>query len=525
MEATDVLGALRRRWRIPLFVFIVAALVMTALLVRAPEASTKFLSTATINLPIVPSDQSKRTEAVGTEAPDVVEGDGFFQTNLALKPEVLRAGFDAAGIPQKERAAITVEVVANDRLGTLRYIVTTAAAADAEAVARSMATSFIAYRQSLIDTDVAGAKATGLALVQRLNDLIGPLNAALESALAAYPLQVNANDPEGPPIRPSLPLELRLQTSERDAVAVRLAEAEAAYSEAVGRGLIPDPFAELADSSEARQTIDSGWPVLVPGLVLVAVALLVGVGGAVVADQSDTGVRGSANIVRTFRAPILGAVPRSRRHDTDPAVLTDGSSVRGTAYRSLAATALATDRMPPAIVVTSPLDDCQLEVAVNFAAGLADHGTRALLIGTNPEHDKAFAAIGAVNGSAVTLRELLERAGSGELFGLIDALEPSPLHHRLLVVPSGCENGERLALENLPQLLSTVVMARSQVAVIVAPPFMSDPDATIIARAVRHVLWTISSGAVPQGVAEAAVSRLELTDVHPFGIAVFGTHT
>src|SRR5262249_19823046 len=108
-----------------------------------------------------------------------------------------------------------------------------------------------------------------------------------------------------------------------------------------------------------------------PALIALLVGLLLALAAAVLVDRLDSRIRDPEDAASAFSAPVLSVLPWSpERVD----VVSEPNSDAAEAYRALAALAIATDRLPRAVMVTSPTGDTYEEVAANFAAALSSLG-------------------------------------------------------------------------------------------------------------------------------------------------------
>jgi Mrp family chromosome partitioning ATPase len=293
---------------------------------------------------------------------------------------------------------------------------------------------------------------------------------------------------------------------------------------------------------------------LIPLAVILGVGLLLAVAVPVIMDRLDSTITEARAAPGALRAGLLANIPSMPRR-LHRSLAPPGSSWE-LAFRSLAATSIATDRLPSAIMVTSPAGTTQDAVAANFAVGLAGLGATVALVATTsrqgwyvdsapePGDDGAVddddemsevdgGATGGPTASAVspggpstgtmtrpaTFDRLLREANEGTLNG--------DLHNRLAhqdipnlyVVPPGPEDAE-LVLDGLPPLLEALGQSGIDVTVVAGPALLTDPNATIMAWSIRHVLWAIEIGNVDKNDAQLAADRLELAGVEPFGIAL-----
>jgi Mrp family chromosome partitioning ATPase len=265
----------------------------------------------------------------------------------------------------------------------------------------------------------------------------------------------------------------------------------------------------------------------------VLAVLVLGIGGAVARARFDTSIRTGRDAATAFGAPVLGAVPRPRRNEKTPVVLRQNGSSRSKAFRSLAATAMASDHLPRLVFVAGPTGRAAGDVASNFAAALATLGLRVALLMTDPRQDGAYGELEPGDETSAGFDEMLNRMngvssnGSGEQVPAADVihmLRRSALTPNLLVAPPGETATADLSLGGLERLLDALARSSLDIVVIAGPPFLEEPNATILAHHAGSVLWTVESGHVDQGDAEAASNRLELTGVKSFGLVLVGAN-
>ena len=171
--------------------------------------------------------------------------------------------------------------------------------------------------------------------------------------------------------------------------------------------------------------------------LILGIGLLLALALPVLIDRMDHTIRDAKTATAAFSAPVLSSIPADPRPAPDE--IAKPGTAREAAFRALAATSVATDRLPRSIVVTSPLGEEQDSVAANFAAALAGLGVRVALVGTSPRQawfSRTASATQARNGTATatarqrhgaqwqrqrqeptTFPQLLELAYSGRLNG------------------------------------------------------------------------------------------------------------
>jgi non-specific protein-tyrosine kinase len=262
---------------------------------------------------------------------------------------------------------------------------------------------------------------------------------------------------------------------------------------------------------------------IVPVAVILLGGLVLGLLGAIVADRLDHTIRNAKVAAKAFRAPVLCTIPAARRGNGALTVLREPGSARSEAFRALAATSVATDRLPRAIMVSTPQGDVHEDVAANFAAALAALGLRVALVATSPDQGWIMTPFVDPPKGSTNLPELLQLAHAGRLNGQVqEHLPVTELSPNLVAIPPGNQEGLTLPFDGLPPLLDSLVRAGIDVAVIAGPALLENADATIVAWATRAVLWAVQSGGVTEQDAALAAARLELAGVEAFGVALVG---
>ncbi|MCU1467947.1 MAG: hypothetical protein JWM72_3875 [Actinomycetia bacterium] len=295
----------------------------------------------------------------------------------------------------------------------------------------------------------------------------------------------------------------------------------------------PDAFATVVATAPAVPLTQSRSTAL-PAAGGLLGGLALGIGLAVAVDRRDRRIRDPKAAAAAFQAPVLSLVPSST--DSDYVILSNPLSNVAEAYRGLAATSIATDRLPKAIMVSTPHGDAHEEVAANYAAALSRFGLKVALIATSPDQawyaDRFISHDQSGNGGSTdvattshgsTFPELLAAAHAGTLNGqLRDGLPTDDRAPNLVVVPPSDEAPAQLPVDGLPPLLLALADAGIDIVVVSGPALLEDADATIVAWATRCVLWAIVEGEITSTEARAAAARLELAGVVPFGVVMVG---
>jgi Mrp family chromosome partitioning ATPase len=268
--------------------------------------------------------------------------------------------------------------------------------------------------------------------------------------------------------------------------------------------------------SKSRATTLPALGGLLGGLILaLAAALLV--------DRADRTIRDPEEAALTFGAPVLSIIPSD---EEEFAVLAEPNSLAAEAYRGLAAMSIATDRLPKAMMVSTPTGEAHAQVAANLAAALSRLGLKVALMAMSVEQDWYLEAFTPGGNGMTRLPELLQRAHTGTLpTGWRDQLPATDFAPNLVVVPPADEPLLHLPIDGLPALLQELSEGGVDVTVIAGPPLLEEADATIVAWATRNVLWAIIPGEVTRAEARAAAARMELAGVAPFGVVMVEPQT
>ncbi len=284
----------------------------------------------------------------------------------------------------------------------------------------------------------------------------------------------------------------------------------------------PEAFAQVVSQSPAVRATKSRSTTL-PAAAGLLGGLFLAMAAAVAVDRTDRRIRDPRVAAASFGAPVLSLLGSA--DEGDYVLLSDPSSFTAEAYRALAATSIATDRLPKAIMVTSPYGTAHEEVAANFAAALATFGLKTVLIGTSPDQAWYSERLETSGVEARTFPELLAAAHEGTFSGeLRDQLPTSDRAPNLRVVPPAGDGPMRLHIDGLPRLLAALADSGVDVTVISGPALLEEADATIVAWGRRSVLWAIAEGEITAPDARAAAARLELAGVNPFGVVMVGRY-
>jgi capsular polysaccharide biosynthesis protein len=522
LELADILSSIRRRWRIVAGVLLLTVAVIAGFYVtrKQVEPAPRYRSDVRV---LVPTRDEK-----GNIPENVPDNLFFGQAAIAQSSELHNDALDAAHIPQNARPGIGFGYSASDSGALLTFSVTAHDPDTAGAVARSWSSAYVRARGEEVakgsTSSMQGQRRSLGVLTNRLADVENQLR-TIDPALLTITSTTNAsNDPNASPnlkVPTSIPLDTALLVYERDALQRSIEQKREDYADASVRTIVPSNFADVVEIPPIANITPPQSSPSSPTLLIAGVGLLLALGLPILIDRLDRTIRDSKTATAAFSAPVLcviPAVPRSRRDE-----IAAPGSPREAAFRALATTAVATDKLPRSIVVTSPLGSMQDAVAANFASALASLGLRVALIGTSPRqrwYSYDGVSVGPHrNGDTPTFPRLLKLAYDGRLNGEVPGFLLGSRQDNLLVLPPG-DTDVNVSPDGLPPLLHALTNAEIDVTVIAAPALLEDPNTTIYAWTTRSVLWVSESGETTIDNARAGASRLTLAGVTPFGIAV-----
>lgn len=540
MDFKEITASLRRHWPIALTVLALIPIVMAVYLLRRDvvRPPARYTTSADVLIPSRDAD----TNAAPTDVPPVLlQG----QTELALAPNTTRAALEAADLDPDADNRTKFSAKLNDNRSIMTLSVE---APEPETAAELLDEYIVAYqngrRQSVLDA-ADELREIQIRVIGSLRERLTEIEQQLGRQGIALPARVEDGAVVAPPAE--IPIETSLLLYERNAVLNEIQRREVGYAASATQATAPGTYTTVVQRrSTARITPPPPSP-LIPLLEILGVGLLLALAIPVLLDKADSTITEAKSAPGALRAGTLVTVPHMPRR-LHRSLAPPGSSWE-LAFRSLAATSISTDRLPKAIMVTSPSETTQDAVAANFAAGLAGLGVRVALVGTVPRQDWFLvddldgveaASTNGSNGSGgaggggarpdvpgttqapariATFPELLNEAQNGRLGVDIRPRLGRRDMENLYIVPPGDEHAE-LSLDGLPPLLDAMARSEIDITVLAGPALLDDPNATIMAWSTRHVLWAIEIGHVDKNDAALAADRLELAGVEPFGIAI-----
>lgn len=524
-----MLGALRRQWLIVVACTAIGVIVAGVyLLVREQPTPEPDRFAVTTQL-LVPSRSEDAEIPVTEDVPRVLLR-GI--ASLANSGEVRQDALRAAGIDPSSTAINFDGTVDDEGRVTLRVV-----APEPEIALRLAETYTAAFVDARKAIFVQDQNAEREALDARIDTLRARYRAVVAELRVKYPgvadLRLYNESPDRQDDEPfgskpsfaDMPRQAAALVWERAALEEALAEDQARFATLSVSSRAPTSYTEFLDRSGVTP-VGGSVPVSESALPPVGVALgavLLGVVLAVARDRFDRTIRSEREASDVLTAPVLATVPADGAPLHGVAFLDDPRSPVGQAYRALAATAIATDRLPSAVLVTSPTGTRHGEVAANFAAALADLGVRVALVATVPDQARYLEDF-EVPEERLSFTDMLAAAHDGRLNGQVRSrLARRPDAPNLVAVPPPGEGEEvELSLDGLAPMLARLKESGIDTTVIAGPSLLANADATIMAWTTRAVLWAIEAGEIRKDDAAAAAANLQLTGVEPFGIAVLG---
>ena len=513
MEFSDAVRSLRLHWRLSVAIMLAAVVALAAFLltrntVRAPNRYRVSVDV------LIPAIDSKGVRPAGVP-PSLLQG----QSAMALNPTTEGRALVDARIPADRRGDVKFAFRINSGNDIVTLSATAPDSKTAAAAALGYVTAFTGARQHAVGNGASTAKQQALVAIVVLERALTRTEGQIRTADPALartlpPTPVPAGTDPTATLPPNTPSNVQTLVVERNALLQQIqSQRESSATNAVGT-LIPAGFTTTLEVYSPAQVTPPPPPPYIPIAAFLGVGLLLAIAVPILRDRLDRSIRTPKEAALALDATVLTSIPPVSRRLQH--VLAPPGSAPEVAYRALAATSVATDRLPEAIVVTSPTGTTQDSVAANFAAALAGLGLRVALVATDPRQH--WFLDGQANEEQPSFGELLQLAHQGRLNGsLARGLVESRVQN-LFVVGPGRPNGkaELDGLRPLLDALSTDV----HVTVIAGPAFLEDPDATIFAWTTRSVLWAIETGEVTEAEAKEAASRLALAGVTTFGIAM-----
>jgi Mrp family chromosome partitioning ATPase len=530
VELSDALGSLRRHWKLSVGIFLLAVIACVAFLytrktVRPPD---RYHASVDVLIPAIDSKGIRPPNVPGS----LLQG----QAQLALNPDTEQTAITNASVPKNSTGGISFGYSEasgdSSSSGSNRGctgpscsdVATLSATAHsptvATSVAQAFAASYIAARRDVVRRGAFSSqhdRTVSLQLLKKNLDSVDGAIAQQDSAVVPHLLAGPAASAAAAVavLPPGTSEDVILLVVQRNALLNAIASTREDFGSQYLTSLFPDSFASILQTHSAAKITPPAPSNRTPILAFLGVGLALALLLPILKDRLDRSIRSAKVAAEALDATVLTVLPPVPRRTVH--VLAPPGSETEEAYRALAATAVATDRLPKAIVVTSPTGTLQDTVAANFAAALATLGLRVALVATDPRQSW-FSGNGHGEDNKLSFTELLNLAHSGKLNGALSrALVPTQVDN-LFVLPPGKGNGEP-GLDGLAPLLSAL-SSTVDITVVAGPSLLEDPNATIFAWTTRSVLWAVEAGQTGEADAKEAAARLELAGAAPFGIVV-----
>ncbi len=520
MELADLGKSLRLHWRLSVACVLLGIVGLALFLVTRHQVRPANRYRVTVDL-LVPAISPK----AGGRPAGVPPGMLVDQNRVALSKKTEKAALDAAKIPKDNRRGIGFVFRASPTSDIISIGATAHDPKIAAAVAAAFEHAYVADRRQTVANGLKSAADSATSSLATLQARLAVVRALLKKinpgVLATLPL-TSTRGSVSSPLPLFTPLPTILLVVEHKQLALRILGAETSYATNITDALVPQSFAQVVEVGGAAQITPPLPSSKTPALPFLGIGLLLALVAPIVIDRLDRSIRSAKTAAIAFGSIVMTSVPAGSRrlfHSLVP----PGTPQDG-AYRALAAMSIATDRLPAAIVVTSPTGTVQDTVAANFAAALAGLGLRVALIATDSRQSWFLDTRRDPEDSGVPFPDVLELAHRGALDGTLPSSLVRTNLEKLVVLPPGVEDRE-IRLDGLRPLLETLSTSNVDVTVIAGPAVLEDPNATILAWTTRSVLWAFETGEVTEAEAKEAASRVALAGATSFGIAMVNGKT
>jgi hypothetical protein len=539
VDLRELLDAVRRHIRIVIAMVLLAALVAALYVVfrRETRPPDRYRAVANVQIPARPNAVRNAPQPESEAPPNMPAKLLRGQDSLARSGAVREQALSNSGVPVNDTSVI-FDAALNDTKDTMTLSVTSTTAETTNEIIANYVAAFADARKAVSAEDIQSTQQGARQELQALQSRRSALESQLRQQFPELPPAVIAprlrsgteevpRDQQEqvavPVIPPGADSNATLMLFERNALANRIVEVQLAIADASVNSNAPNSYTEVLDQGTASVLPGRTQSPVVPVAVILLAGLALGVACAILIDRRDHTIRSVRMASSTLSAPLLAATPPPRRGRPEYAVLERPGSVRSTAFRKLAATCIATDRLPQAIMVTTPEGDTYDYVAANFAAALADLGLQVALVATSPRQSWYLERFTVPVEGGGDLSYLLEQAQDGAFNGQATRhLAWTDLTTNLVVVPPSPEGSLTVPLDSLPPFVEALERSGIDVTVIAGPSLLDDANATIVAWEVRTVLWAVQVGTVTRRAASEAATRLDLANVDPFGIVMVG---
>lgn len=260
-------------------------------------------------------------------------------------------------------------------------------------------------------------------------------------------------------------------------------------------------------------------------LIAVLIGSLLGVGGAVAAEQLDRSVRDRQDVGRVTGGSVLGLIPELREpsrlgnrlpmpwsangRELRPRLVSAGGpgDPAAEAYRSLRTNLLFSrlDSPPRAVVFTSPMPgDGKSTTAANLALVLAQQGHRVLLVDADMRRGGLHEVLGCAREPG--LSEVL--LGRKPLSEALATVEREGLHFDFLPAGAWPPNSSELIASPAMRALLQESLGRYEMVILDAPPLNLVNEAAVLGTYCDGVILVARAGITEESPLEFAVQQL-----------------
>lgn len=526
MNLVDYVHVLRHRWKL---IVASAVLVAAIALLTAPSASGSgvvvnhagYTATATlmqdpnsqtqVNLPIV--QLFIKTGSIPQAAAKAL--------HYTDSPQLLANSVTVAGDPKTETITITATDPQADR---------------AEAVANAFAQATVDYLQQ---NEQQSTQKSIAALQKSLADLknqITTLNGQIQAAGGTGPNNTNAS---------ILAAQRDGLLQQYQALFQRLTQLQSQPAEAAQLDILQKAQAvPVASSSSSSFTAPKSRATRT--MLGALIGLLLGIGGALVAERFDTRLRSRAIIERAFRLPVVSEIPRLRRRAGGRYAIATSAEPEGISaesYRTLRSALtlmpsvpLSVGDEPPdgtlhgapppiressragqpqVIVVTSAASGVgKTTTAANLASCLAEAGKSVLVLDCDFRHPEAHLFFQVENRSGLS-----DTLATGRFTGLANLMRPTHVVG-VSLIPAGTASWVPTRLVQYIETILVQARTLADIVVIDSPPLLGASEAADLAAVADSVIVVAWAGRTTTEHAERTVELLARVGAPALGVAL-----
>jgi Mrp family chromosome partitioning ATPase len=503
MAPLEYLKTFRRRWRVIVACFAVAAAVGFILTPARPAAPTGSGFQATLTL--IPTVDASAAVNLNLAAYLVTTNDVAILAAKKLRQDNPATLLD------------TVTAAANAEVGTLTITAFDPTAKRAAAMAEAFATATVEFVRTatVVSRDQASVPAN--------REL-----AAVKAEIAELERKL-AGDPDDDVLQ----TQLEAQLGRYGVIYTRVKELTGPNDTASSYQVLGTPQLSEFSSGGIAAPTNRRDRALLAGLL----GLALGLGVAIAADRLDTRLREREEVEEAFGLPVLAEIPGIRHRDRvyhTVVMATRPDSAAAEGYRSLrsavsllahirhAALSVRPDQHPAVmaplvIVVAGPRgDDGKTTTVANLAAALAEAGRTVLVIDCDFRDPEAQVFLDAPPGMG--LADLLESDLGGNLDHVI---RPTALRRVQLVTSGGAVGHPAGVLLRLSGIIAQA-RKRADVVLIDSGPLLVASDAVDLLQHADAALVTCRVGRTTSEQAGRVRTLLQRADVPLVGVVLLG---